>query len=371
MSASPVLAQGTGDSSEFSLTASEQVASLADLGRASLVRVIRGEEVPGQATPNRRVGTGVSMGDGLFLTCAGVVGPARDVLIVSADGDTLVAHVKGHDRRSNLAVLEAPGFAMPALPIDQGALILPGEMVVAVGLGSPDTPTATFGTVILSKGIGLGYSEIEMIQTTSPVFRGYTGGVLLNRRGQLLGILSGVVALQEDQVFIPEGTDLVAGILHRGHMTTITPSATTVAIPARQAMQMAEDIAEHGFVPRGYFGLQVEMTRSGGLSDSGPSRGILVHQVVDGGPASRAGLLPGDFILEFGGVRVHNPEDLSFLVSSRVPGSSVLVRFIRRGSRGATTVVLEQAPPVDWEPDWDAALAGQETVNPSEPTKVR
>lgn len=337
-----------------------QVESLARAARPSLVHVIRAEEW-GDREPSRLVGTGISLGGGRFVTSAGVVGASREVLVASIEGDTLVAEVAGVDRRTNLAVVLAPGLSLPALPVTSQAFILPGEWVVAVGLGSATTPHATFGTVVVPKGPSLEYSEVEMIQSTCPVFRGYTGGALLNASGELVGLLSGVIELDADQVYLPEGRDLMAGILHRGNLITITPSAATVAMAAPGFLDLADQLIEHGFVERGYLGLQVELTAVPHPGSARPSRGVLVHQVVEGAPAARAGVLPGDFITDFAGVRVQSPEELSFLVTSRRPGTRVPIKYLRRGHRRSGVIVMDQAPPLPWEPELDASLAGRES----------
>jgi|GEM_PF-1625663 len=337
-----------------------RVRGVAEVASRSLVRVIRGEEVPGKS-PTRLIGTGISLGPGRILTCAGVVGSAREVLVAAVDGDTLTATVTGVDRRSNLALLNAPGFSLPEMTVREKALIFPGEWVIAVGLGSPGTPSATFGAVVVGDGPSLGYSEIDMVETTCPVFRGYTGGALLDLSGSVVGILSGVMRLDPDDLAVPEGSDLVAGILYEGSLVTMTPTDATVAIPGVRAMQIADELQENGTVRRGYLGLQVELSAQAAARPYGARRGILVHQVVEAGPAARAGLLPGDFITEFGGTRVRNPDDLSFLVASRVPGSLVTVRYLRRGHQGVANVVLDQAPALDWTPSMDDALAGKES----------
>lgn len=338
------------------------VTEIAERGAASVVRVIRSEEEGTAARGRRFVGTGIAIGEGRILTCAGVVGAGRELLVAPADGDTLVARVAGVDRRTNLALLEAPGLSLPPLPVSAEALVLPGELVVAVGLGAPGTPAATFGTVVVSQGPSLGYSEVEMIQTTSPVFRGFTGGALLNIAGELIGVVSGVMELDRTGLFLPAGGDLLAGVLHQGSLMTITPSATTVVLPIHEALEIAEQLGENGYVERGYLGLQVELKRADSKRPASRRRGVHVHQVVEGGPAARAGLLPGDVILDFGGVAVGSPEELSYLVSSRLPGADVRVRFLRRGHADHLTVRIDQAPPLEWNPGLDASLAARETV---------
>jgi S1-C subfamily serine protease len=328
--------------------------------RRYLTRIIRTNDtslVAGEA-PGRIIGTGVSLGGGYILTCAGIVGPAREVLVSPVPGDTVIARVVGVDRRTNVAVLKADGLGLSPIPIDDRALVFPGEMVFAVGLGAPGAPSAGFGTVVLSDGPSLGYTDVDMLQVAAPIFPGFTGGALLNREGRMVGLLSGRLGLGSGRVVLPTGTDLIAGFVRDGHVTTTDPSATTVALPVAGALEIAQELERLGFVERGYLGLQVELTEI--LRGRGRvMAGVMVHRVVGASPAAEAGLIPGDVILEYAGARVQSPEDLSFLVAATVPGANVPIRYVRRGVRAIAVAEIRQAPDSAWTPEMDASLAGR------------
>ena len=333
---------------------------IAAQARRYLTCVIRASGYSAAAAegPGRIIGTGVSLGEGYILTCAGIVGSAREVLVSPVPGDTVIARVVGVDRRTNVAVLKADGLGLSAIPIDDRALVFPGEMVFAVGLGAPGAPSVGFGTVVLSEGPSLGYSDVDMLQVAAPMFPGFTGGVLLNREGRMVGLLSGRLELGRGRAILPAGTDLIAGYVRGGHVTTTDPAATTVALPVANALGIAQELKRLGFVERGYLGLQVELTKI--LRERGRAMaGVMVHRVVGAGPAADAGLIPGDVILEYAGARVQSPEDLSFLVAATVPGSNVPIRYLRRGVRGVAVAEIRQAPDSAWTPEMDASLAGR------------
>jgi serine protease Do len=328
--------------------------------RRFLTRVIRASETPTAAgeAPGRIMGTGVSLGGGYILTCAGIVGSAREVLVSPVPGDTVIARVVGVDRRTNVAVLKADGLGLSPMPIDDRALVFPGEMVFAVGLGAPGAPSAGFGTVVLPEGPSLGYTDVDMLQVAAPMFPGFTGGALLNREGKMVGLLSGRLELGRGRAVLPAGTDLIAGFVRDGHVTTTDPSATTVALPVTNALEIAQELERLGFVERGYLGLQVELTKI--LRGRGRAMaGVMVHRVVGASPAAEAGLIPGDVILEYAGARVQSPEDLSFLVAATVPGANVPIRYVRRGVRAIAVAEIRQAPDSAWTPEMDASLAGR------------
>jgi len=131
---------------------------------------------------------------------------------------------------------------------------------------------------------------------------------------------------------------------------------STVAIHASQVASISKEIRENGYVRRGYLGVQLELTRNEATPQA-HLRGVMVHGVVEGGPAQVAGLLPGDVILEYAGARILGPEDLYYLVSATLPGSSVPLRFLRRGHHFRTSVTVEQAPEIEWVPENDSLIS--------------
>lgn len=174
----------------------------------------------------------------------------------------------------------------------------------------------------------------------------------------MVGLLSGRLELDRSRAILPAGTDLIAGYVRGGHVTTTDPAAATVALPVANAMEIAKELERLGFVERGYLGLQVELTKL--LRERGRvMAGVMVHRVVGASPAAEAGLIPGDVILEYAGARVQSPEDLSFLVVATVPGSNVPIRYLRRGVRAIAVAEIRQAPDSAWTPEMDASLAGR------------
>jgi serine protease Do len=333
---------------------SGQVGTLVEAASPCLVRVVRASDEEG--AHRRMVGSGICVGEGFILTAASVVGPGRAIEVLLPDAVTVPARLVGLDRRTNLALLQVDAPRLPALELSPEADIGPGELVVAVGFGPDSTTVGSFGTVVLTKGPNFGLAGSQMIQVTAPPFPGLTGGVLLNRNGQLVGLVSGWMTLDVEKVVVPPGTPLIAGYLRHGTLASTQVRAATVAIPASQAASIAGEIRENGYVRRGYLGLQLELSRNESARRS-RLRGVMVHGVVEDGPAQGGGLLPGDVILEYAGARIQSPEDLSYLVGATLPGSSVPVQFLRRGHHFRTTVTVEQAPEIEWVPETDSLIS--------------
>jgi serine protease Do len=332
-----------------------------------LVRITRASEGDSAGGRQRLIGSGVSVGSGIILTAASVVGPARTIDVLLSDMTSESARVVGVDRRTNMAVLEVDRSDLPSLELRPEVDILPGEFVVVVGFGPDRKPVGSFGTVVVVKGPNLGLAGSQMVQVTAPPFPGHTGGVLLNRQGHMVGLVSGWMSLEPDKAVVPAGSALIAGFVRNGTLSSTQVTTSTVAIHASQVAAIAEEIQTAGFVRRGYLGMQLELSRRGDRA-APRHRGVMLHGVVEDGPARAAGLLPGDVILEYAGVGITSPEDLFYLVSATLPGSSVPVRFLRRGRHFSTTVTLQQAPELEWVPETDSLISAAVPANGLAPT---
>jgi S1-C subfamily serine protease len=216
-----------------------QVCNLTEGVRPYLVRVIRVDSDPVRSDqdPKRILGSGICLGEGRILTTCSVVGAADSVTVVTADKKQYRAKVTGIDRRTNVALLELPGVELPPIPTTRKSILFPGDFVVAVGFGPPMGPQASFGTVILaSKGHSLQYTEVEMVQVTAPAFPGFSGGVLLSSRGEMVGMLTGRMTLDPEEAVIPPETGMVAGYLDRDRIYTTSLSEATLVLPAGLAV---------------------------------------------------------------------------------------------------------------------------------------
>jgi serine protease Do len=338
---------------------SSQIRTLTGGARPYMVRVVRhaslGELVDGSG-PKRIIGSGVSLGSGKILTSSAVVGSADEVLVHTAADSSFRARVLGTDRRTNVAVLEIEYTSLPAVPTAESGLLFPGDLVVAVGFQPPLGPRSSFGTVVLAEeGPTLGYTEVEMIHVTAPSFPGISGGILLNREGDMVGMVFGRMGADPARIRTAS-VGFVSGYLESDHLYTTDFEAVTLALPVGVALDIAREIAERGRVQRGFLGLQLELTQ---LSDRrAESRtGVLVHRIVPGSPADAGGLMPGDIVLKYGHTKIENPEDLSYLVAATRPGSSVPIEILREGTRNVFLVLIVQAPEIDWSPEMDTFLS--------------
>jgi serine protease Do len=323
-----------------------------------LVQVERASAAPAGASaePIRLLGTGIAIGGSRILTTAGVVGPAEEVGI-SHRGRSYRARVIGVDRRTNVALLEIPGLVLPAMPVAADAMLFSGDLVVAVGIGPKSGPQASFGVVVVADGPSLGYGGVEVVQTTAPGYLGLSGGVLINPQGEMVGMVSGMMEMTADAAVLPAGASIVSGTLQQGSLVTSTVQSATVAVPARAALDIADELGRNGRVERGFIGLQVELVNVHLRQRSRSFPGVLIQHAVTGGPAERAGLLSGDVILEYASSKVESPDALSQLVAATLPGVTVPVLYLRRGAMSLASVRIAAAPEPAWDPGADRLIA--------------
>ena len=255
----------------------------------------------------RRSGSGVVIAQNTVLTASHVLEREEDLSVETADGRTLFARFAGRDHSSDLAVLNVEGLdTEPVTPAEGDARV--GQISLAVGSHSRgEGPRATLGVVSAVGGplrTRRGPRLERFIQTDATPYPGFSGGPLIDVRGNVLGIL-------------------VSG-WGRG---------AAFAIPADIAWRTAGTLSERGSVKRGYLGILSQPVRlpdgqSLGLTQRG---GLLVVGVEDGSPAGRGGLIVGDILATLDGQPVEDTDDLLVLLAGDRVGSPVPVELVRGG----------------------------------------
>jgi serine protease DegQ len=264
----------------------------------------------------RRAGSGVVIAQNTVLTASHVLEREEDLSVETADGRTLSARFAGRDHSSDLAVLKVEGLDIePATPVEGDARV--GQISLAVGSPSRgEGPRATLGVVSAVGGpvrSRRGPRLERYIQTDATPYPGFSGGPLIDARGNVLGIL-------------------VSG-WGRG---------AAFAIPADIAWRTAGTLSEQGSVKRGYLGILSQPVRlpdgqSLGLTQRG---GLLVVGVEDGSPADRGGLIVGDILATLDGQPVEDTDDLLVLLAGDRVGRAVPVKLVRGGELAEVEVTV-------------------------------
>ncbi len=258
--------------------------------------------------------------DGFLLTNASGLAGAADAHVVLGDKREFKAKIVGLDERSDVALAKIDATGLPFLrAADVGRLRI-GEWVMAVGSSSGSGPHVMAG--IVSARLREAGPDIPLIKTDIASNAVHAGGPLINLRGEMVGVSSSALSS--------------AGS-HDG---------LSVAVPVDEAMRIAEQLKAHGRVLRGYLGiLPGDVAREQAQGDGqAKSRGALVRQVVQGGPADRAGIRPGDIVLGINGKPVESAMDLRRMVGRAPPGTAVALQVQRNGKTMDFKLTLSEAP---------------------------
>jgi serine protease Do len=261
--------------------------------------------------PQTRTGEGSGFfvsADGELLTNWHVVEGASRVTVVTADGRRLDARVLGGDPALDVALLDVEG-SEPWLGLGDGAGLRVGDWVLAMGNGLGLGSTATVGIVSgRGRSVSRDVLAADFLQTDAAINEGNSGGPVFSLDGSVVGMSTA---------------------------TVVGANTVGFAIPAARIRAVLDDLRRDGFVSRGYLGL------SPGDGDGG---GAMVVDVVDGAPASAAGLQVGDRILRVGGEAIDDARDLVVTVAAHRPGHEVEVAIERAGKARTVTVELGARP---------------------------
>lgn len=256
--------------------------------------------------------------DGLIVTNAHVVANKRGVRVKLNNGDVYNATVQEVDQVADIATIKiSVKNPLPTLPLGRSAEVRQGEFVVAMGSPFALRNTITSGIVSSaqrgSKELGLSNSNMDYIQTDAAIDFGNSGGPLINLDGEVIGINT---------------MKVTAGI--------------SFAIPSdrlRMFLDQAEQKKRSWFrdsdTKRRYIGvMMLTLTPSiiAELKLRDPSfpevtHGVLIHRVITGSPANRAGMISGDIVVEINGAKVNTSEEIYEAVRS----SDQITMLVQRG----------------------------------------
>lgn len=260
---------------------------------------------------------------GLILTNNHVVGGGARVLVRLSDGREFEAVDVKTDPKTDVAILRIEGAGdLPVAQLGDSDSLEIGDWVLAVGAPFGLQETVTAG-IISAKARGLGIAEREdFLQTDAAINPGNSGGPLVNLRGEVVGINTAISTRGG-------GNDGVG-----------------FAIPVNLAHWVSHQLAETGQVQRAFLGVGIQqvtsdLSRQFGLSTA---QGAVVTEVRTNTAAARAGLQPGDVIIEFNGRTVHSPRDVQNLVERAALDKTHQMTVIRDGERLTLDVTLQEMP---------------------------
>jgi Do/DeqQ family serine protease len=283
-----------------------------------------GDQLPDDAQRASSLGSGVIVSSsGYVLTNHHVVEAADEIEVALADGKKLLAKVVGNDPETDLAVLRLNTENLPAITFGSSDALRVGDVVLAIGNPFGVGQTVTGGIVSALGRTGLGINTFEnFIQTDAAINPGNSGGALIDAGGNLVGI--------NTAIFSRSGGSMGIGF----------------AIPVSTAQMVLEQIIKTGSVTRGWIGVEVqEITPAVAESFKiGNTRGALIAGVLRGGPADKAGVKPGDVLMEVEGKPVADPTAMLNLIAALAPGTSAKLKLKRQSQEVDAAVTVGRRP---------------------------
>jgi Do/DeqQ family serine protease len=260
------------------------------------------------------LGSGVIVsGDGYVVTNNHVVGDNVSQITVSLpDKREVKGRVVGVDPATDIALLKVDTRGLTTVPWADSSKLQVGEWVLAIGSPFQLSQTVTAGIISATGRANLGFSEYEdFIQTDAAINPGNSGGALINMRGELVGINTGI--------FSQSGGYQGIGF----------------AIPSNLAHKMVDDLLKYGEVHRGTIGgivtidrLTPQAAEELGLNNT---LGAVVTRMQRGSAAYDVGIRPGDVIVRFNNTQIDDPSQLYRVVADARIGSEATIRVLRNG----------------------------------------
>ena len=325
--AAPTPAFGSGGP-DFTRVASQAVKGVANI---SSLQVVRTRNSPFSNDPffryffgddemfgsrDRRslsLGSGVIISpDGYVVTNNHVVGEnMREITIALPDKREIKGKVIGTDPDTDIALLKIGVTGLPVVPWGDSAQLKVGEWVLAIGSPFQLSQTVTAGIVSATGRANMGFAAYEdFIQTDAAINPGNSGGALINGRGELVGINTGI--------YSESGGYQGIGF----------------AVPSNLAKRVVGDLMKYGDVRRGsigYMGLEKltpQLAEEFGVANT---NGALVSQLMRVSEAFDAGIRPGDIIVSFNGTPIDDPSQMQRLVADSRIGSTATLKILRSG----------------------------------------
>lgn len=265
----------------------------------------------------RLPGTGIVWAEDLIVTANHIVEQDDGIEISAHSGDRRAATVIGRDPAGDIAVLRVADAALSTAP-RASADARAGEIALGIGRAGPGHPEVSAGLINTAQAalrVSRGRIIEPVIQSEIVMLPGFSGGPLLNARGEVLGLNSS----------------------HLGRGASLTISVAAL-------LPIVEALTTHGRLRRGYLGIgaQAAGLSASQIAESGSNvqTGLVILSIDEGGPAHQAGLLIGDILIAVNGATVRSVDDLVDQLPGELIGSSVPVEVVRGSQKQEIAITV-------------------------------
>lgn len=292
-----------------------------------LFRRFLGERLPYATQRASSLGSGVIISaEGYIVTNNHVVESADEIEVALSDGRTTSAQVIGSDPESDLAVIRVTLPKLPVAVLGNSEALKVGDVVLAIGNPFGVGQTVTMGII---SALARAQTEVNpfesFIQTDAAINPGNSGGALIDASGNLIGINTAI------------------------YSKTGASHGIGFAIPVNAVKLVMEQIIRNGAVTRGWLGVEMQnVTPDIAASFNLPvKKGVIVAGVVRNGPAHRAGMLPGDVLIEIADKPVSDSVAVINQIAAIEPGKQTSMVVVRQGQPQVLQVVVGKRPRIE------------------------
>jgi S1-C subfamily serine protease len=265
----------------------------------------------------RMPASGIVYASDLILTADHIVEREEGIKVILGDGTEISARIAGRDAGSDLAVLKLERAVNTVAEATKSPARL-GQIALVLGRPSPNGIEASLGTVSAIGGpirTGRGGMLEKYIRTDSISYPGFSGGPLVAADGTVLGVNTSGLA-----------------------------NGAAVTIPADIAWRIADTLAKHGRIQRGYLGIRSQTVEIPAASQKALKReqatGLLIVGVENDSPASTGGLIVGDILVAVADVPILHHDELFARLNGEVVGKSTPIDVLRGGQPQMINVVI-------------------------------
>jgi len=297
-----------------------------------------------EGTPQQRERTGSGSGviireDGYIVTNNHVIDKASKIEVTLNNNKTYPATLVGTDPATDVALIKIDASGLPVVPLGDSDSLRLGEWVLAIGSPYDLRSTITAG-IVSAKGRSMpnytGEFKIEsFIQTDAAVNPGNSGGALVNKAGELVGINTAIIS------------------------QTGSYSGYSFAVPVNIVKRIIEDLIDFGSVKRAMLGITMQNLDDKKVDELklSSTNGVYVYEVTAGGAADKAGVKKGDVLVAIDSVKVVDGASVQALVSRFHPGDKATLSIIRNGKDHQLEVTFLGASEENGSVDVDGAVA--------------
>lgn len=271
------------------------------------------------------IGTGFIVSGGIIVTNKHVVSAPGNYTVVTKDGQKFDVKKIYKDSVLDLALVSIDGANIAPLDLGDSSKLKVGQTVIAIGnaLGK-FTNTVTTGIVsglgrrVVAGSYDEGLESLDdLIQTDAAINPGNSGGPLLNSGGQVIGV----------SVATTEGAQNIG-----------------FAIPINAVKHIVDEFNVKGFVSRPFLGIQYKFISKEIADLNKIPQGVYIQDVVEGGPAQKAGVKSGDVITKINGISISDESKVSEIVSNSNIGQSLDLTIWRDGKEITLKATVVESP---------------------------